>query len=143
MQSRSSFLEVMFWLLALLAVLLGIVVFKAARALGVDYWTAAEMLGWIGGGLALMLAARWYESHQLWSRPLFRLATVWPFAVLFMWKGVFPVIRVWSSEVPFVLDWDDSRFPPQLAWYGETWVFYVVGAVILAGGYLLNRHLDN
>lgn len=147
MSNRNDLIDALFWVIAIIGIALIVALIKISRTLGVDFKTSAELVGWAIAALALIGAARWNDSRSFWEQTFFRVETVWPVALLFMWNGFFPVLRYWASDLPAILYWDGQRyghpFEIEPLWYGADWFCNLIAGLILVGGYGINYYRRN
>ncbi|MPQ71470.1 hypothetical protein [Pseudomonas sp. MWU12-2323] len=88
----------------------------------------------------------WLLEHLDVPLP-FRLENTWPVIAATVWIGVHRLIVMKVEKIgpQGVLGYDSDYSAPwnDLPWYAESWVLWVVFALIIAGGYALRRRHSN
>jgi len=139
---RDDFLAVMFWSILVLIGGVGILIWKVSGTLDVDFWSVVHMVKFLICAAFVLFAAKAWESKNYRYKPMIRLETVWPLALVLVWTGLFRVLEVWASDVPtrLIIDSGLTGFDePTIAWYGTSTCYWLVWFALLAGGYLLNH----
>lgn len=90
--------------------------------------------------IVLIATAFWWQSKNQVREPSFRVATVWPVALILVWNSFFALIEKWGTyvtEPSFTLStgYPELSDPTVVSWYASSWVFALVALQIFCVGY--------
>lgn len=137
-----EFVEVLFWSILVLICGVGVLIWKVSGTLHVDFWSALHMVKFLICAAFVLFAAKAWDSKNYHHKPMIRVETVWPLALVLVWTGLFRVLEVWASDAPtrLIIDSGLTGFgEPIIAWYGTSTCYWLVWFILLAGGYLFNH----